>query len=173
MVKNVAIFFDRDGVLIQAPINKFNKPISIKNKNEIKLLDNIEKVCKYFKEKYYLIMITNQPDVSRKNNSKENIEEINLELKNKLNLDDIYVCYCDTDKCPNRKPNPGMILNAQKKYKLNLKNSYFIGDRWRDIDASFSAGCKSIFIDYNYDEILNKNPNFTIKNLNEVLNIIK
>ena len=109
MVKSAAIFFDRDGVLIKAPLDKFKKPISIKHKYEIEILDHVEKVCKYFKEKYYLIMITNQPDVSRKNNSKENIEEINLELKRKLELDDIYVCYSDNDDCPDRKPNPGMI----------------------------------------------------------------
>ncbi len=173
MVKNAAIFFDRDGVLIEAPLDKFKKPISIKYKDEIKILNDVEKICKYYEKKYYLIMITNQPDVSRKNNSKENIEEINLELKSKLKLDDIYVCYCDTDTCPNRKPNPGMIFKAQKKYNLNLKNSYFIGDRWRDVDASNEAGCSSIFLNYNYNEALNSKPNFTIKNLNEVLNIIK
>ena len=173
MVKSAAIFFDRHGVLIKAPLNKFRKPISIKHKHEIEILDHVERVCKYFKEKYYLIMITNQPDVSRKNNSKENIEEINLELKSKLELDDIYVCYSDNDDCPNRKPNPGMIFKAQKKYNLNLKNSYFIGDRWRDVDAGIRAGCISIFLNYNYNEALNNKPNYNIKNLNEVLNIIR
>ena len=80
MVKSAAIFFDRDGVLIKAPLDKFKKPISIKHKYEIEILDHVERVCKYFKEKYYLIMITNQPDVSRKNNSKENIEEIIVDI---------------------------------------------------------------------------------------------
>ena len=48
-------------------------------------------------------MVTNQPDVARKKNSIKNIEKINYEIK-KLDLDDIFVCYCD-DKCFNRKPN--------------------------------------------------------------------
>ena len=56
---------------------------------------------------------------------------------------------------------------------MNLKNSYFIGDRWRDVDASIRAGCISIFLNYNYNEALNNKPNYDIKNLNEVLNIIR
>ena len=173
MVKNRAIFFDRDGILIKAPVDKLNKPKSIKKLNEINFIDSIDMICSVFRSDFYLIMITNQPDVSRNENSLKNVEDINKFIKKKLSLDDIFVCYCDDDSCPNRKPNPGMILKAKKKYNLDLKKSYFIGDRWRDIGASSKAGCKSILLNYNYNEIINIDPNFTVTNLRETIGIIK
>ena len=172
MVKQNAIFFDRDGVLIKAPVDVNNKPKSIKTYDQIELVNNIENICSFYKKNYYLIMVTNQPDVTRKVNSLKNVDKINAELKKRLDLDDIFVCYCD-NTCFNRKPNPGMILNAQKKYNLNLEKCFFIGDRWRDVEASHNAGCESIFLDYNYSEELKIKPNFKINNLNEIYEIIR
>ena len=39
-----------------------------------------------------------------------------------------------------RKPNPGMILQAQQELGLDLANSMLIGDKARDIQAGISAG---------------------------------
>jgi len=171
-IKEAAIFFDRDGVLIDAPlINK--KPSSVLTVKDIKLCKNILKICKYYKSNYYLIMVTNQPDYSRGHNSKKNIIDINNFLKKKLNLDMTYVCYSDNDKCIDRKPNPGMLLKAKKKYKINLKKSFMIGDRWRDIGAGNRAGCRTIFVDRNYSEKLIYKPNYSIRQLKDIFLIIK
>ena len=35
-----------------------------------------------------------------------------------------------------------------------MKKSYFIGDRKKDVLAGKKAGCKNIFINYDYDEKL-------------------
>ena len=113
MKKKIAIFFDRDGVLIEAPILD-GKPQSTRELKDIKLCKDILKLCKKYKNEYLLIMVTNQPDYLRKKNTKKNIQTINQYLKKKLYLDDIYVCYSDDDNCYNRKPNPGMIYDAQK-----------------------------------------------------------
>ena len=43
-------------------------------------------------------------------------------------------------------------MKASIKYKLNLKDSFFIGDRKSDMDLASSIGCKSVFIDRNYSE---------------------
>ena len=171
-IKEAAIFFDRDGVLIEAPlINK--KPTSVQSLKDVKLCKNILEICKYYKKKYYQIMVTNQPDYSRGVNSKKNIVNINNFLKKKLNLDMIYVCYSDNEKCIDRKPNPGMLLKAKKKYKINLKKSFMIGDRWRDVGAGNRAGCRTVFIDRNYSEKLIYKPNYSIRKLKDILLIIK
>jgi D-glycero-D-manno-heptose 1,7-bisphosphate phosphatase len=171
-VRESAIFFDRDGVLIDAPIID-NKPTSSTTLKDIKLCKDIKKICNYYSSKYYLIMVTNQPDATRGVNSKKNIIEINKFLKKELNLDSVYVCYSANDKCFDRKPNPGMLLKAQLKYKINLKKSFMIGDRWRDIGAGNKVGCTTIFIDRNYSEKLNYKPNYCILKLNEIFSIIK
>ena len=113
MVNNKAIFFDRDGVLIEAPTIR-RLPKSAQILSEVKICKGIEKFCRFYKKKYFLIMITNQPDFSRKKNTKKNINEINNYLKKKLRLDCMFTCFCANNKCENRKPNPGMILKGKK-----------------------------------------------------------
>ena len=110
-----AIFLDRDGVLIYAPVNNVGKPKSIKNKNEIRFCKGIKSFCKKYKKDFYLIMITNQPEYELKENTKKNIDEINRLVKKKLNLDDIFVCYSKNEKNFYKKPNPGMLFAAKKK----------------------------------------------------------
>ena len=72
-----------------------------------------------------------------------------------------------------RKPNPGMIKFAKKKYHLNLKKSFVVGDTHKDIMAGKKANCKTILLKkiYNKNQILR--PDYTIKNLKELINIIK
>jgi D-glycero-D-manno-heptose 1,7-bisphosphate phosphatase len=47
-----------------------------------------------------------------------------------------------------------------------------IGDRWRDIDCGGAAGCRTIFIDYDYDEKLRAPPDFRTGSLLESSAII-
>ena len=99
---------------------------------------------------------------------------MNEYLKKELNLDDIFVCFHDDhDKCECRKPNPGLIFEAAKKWNVKLNKSYMIGDRWKDIDAGNRSGCKTIFIDNNYEEKIKTKPDFTSKNLLKAVTIIE
>ena len=172
MIGNSAIFFDRDGVLIEAPVIN-GLPKSSHKLRDIKLCKDIDDTCKFLKNKRYkLIMITNQPDVSRGLNSKKNILEINLYLKKKIFLDDLFVCFSDDEKCYDRKPNPGMLEKASQKHNIDRKKSYFIGDRWRDIEAGKKFGCKTIFIDRKYNEKLTTHPDYTVESIKEIIAII-
>jgi D-glycero-D-manno-heptose 1,7-bisphosphate phosphatase len=45
-----------------------------------------------------------------------------------------------------------MILEAARKHNIDLAASFMVGDRWRDVDAGYNAGCKTILIDYGYSE---------------------
>ena len=86
---------------------------------------------------------------------------MHLFLKKVLPLDDIYVCWHGQDgECKCRKPLPGMLLQVSEKYNIDFQQSYLIGDRWKDIEAGKSAGCKTIFLDYNYNELLRSQPDF-------------
>ena len=74
---NKGIFFDRDGTLIDTPKYTNIKPQSFKRLNQIHIKKDVIEVCGMLKKKYLLFLITNQPDVSRKLNSKVNVENIN------------------------------------------------------------------------------------------------
>jgi D-glycero-D-manno-heptose 1,7-bisphosphate phosphatase len=65
------------------------------------------------------------------------------------------------------------LLEAAFEYDLDLSESIMIGDRWRDIDAGIAAGCKTMWIDYGYNE---KHPSiydYKIKSLYEASQLIK
>ena len=48
--------------------------------------------------------------------------------------------------CECRKPKPKMILDAAKEYKIDLKNSWMIGDRPTDVSTGINAGTKTILV---------------------------
>jgi D-glycero-D-manno-heptose 1,7-bisphosphate phosphatase len=168
-----AIFLDRDGVL-NCSIVIDGKPSPPKSLEELKLLPGVDLAIKLFKKKGYLcIVITNQPDVARGKIDPATVESINRFLVQTLALDGCYSCYHDDhDNCECRKPKSGSIIKAAQKYSIDLNDSYMIGDRWRDIDAGHNAGCKTIFIDYNYDEKKPVGASYTVKSLLDAAKII-
>ena len=168
-----AIFFDRDGTIIKTKISKHNKPEAIKDLKECKIFPSAKKILNKLKKDYLIFIITNQPDVARKKNTKKNVINVNQYLKNKLPIKKIYTCYCDNDRCRYRKPNIGMITNASKKYKINLNQSFVVGDRWKDIESGKKAKCKTIFIDKKYNEKIKSKPDYLIKNLSQLERIFK
>jgi len=102
---------------------------------------------------FLLIGVTNQPDVTRGAQSREIVEAINATLLVALPLVEILVCYHDDrDGCSCRKPQPGLLLQAATRYDIQLSDSFLIGDRWRDVEAGQRAGCKTVLLDYGYNE---------------------
>jgi len=168
-----AVFLDRDGTINHVILN--NKSQSPRTLNDLKLIKNITTVSKYLKKKnYLLIMITNQPDVSRGLNTKKNVNEINNFIKKKIGLDDIYVCFSKNDKNFRRKPNPGMLIDAKKKCNISFKKSYLVGDREKDIKAGNKLRIKTIFFfNNNNKEKKQIKSNFKITSLKEIYSIIK
>lgn len=169
-----AIFFDRDGTLIETFFSKKKKiPLAIRNIKDFKIIKGSKKVIEKLSKKYLIIVITNQPDVSRGKNTKKNVIKINSKLMDCLKIDNIYTSYSSDDKNYMRKPNPGMIKFAKKKYDLNLKKSFVVGDTHKDIMAGKKANCKTILFKktYNKNQILK--PDYIIKNLKDLINIIK
>jgi D-glycero-D-manno-heptose 1,7-bisphosphate phosphatase len=153
LIRNKAFFLDRDGV-INKTIIKEGKPYPPSNLKELKICEGVEEGLKLLKSKgFFLIVVTNQPDASRGKTSIDKIKAINNHLMKLLPLDEINTCFHDNkDNCSCRKPQPGMILNSAKKRNIDLSKSYIIGDRKSDIEAGKLAGCKTIFIDYKYEE---------------------
>ncbi len=171
--KKKAIFFDRDGTLIKTFVSKQNKPVAIKKVKDFRLLKNSKKIVKILSSKYKIFVVTNQPDVARRKNSKKNVININNKLKSILDIDDIYTSFSKNNKNYFRKPNPGMIFRAKKKYKINLNKSFFIGDTDKDIIAGKKGNCKTILLKKKYNKFHNSKPDFIVQNLKEILNIIK
>ncbi len=147
------MFLDRDGVLNQALVSR-GKPSAPRTVEEFVILPDAAACLEELKRRgFTLIVVTNQPDVARGRQSIVPIQEMHRRLQAALRVDDILVCFHDeADHCPCRKPRPGLLIEARRRHNLDLSRSFLIGDRWKDVDAGNAAGCKTVFIDYNYRE---------------------
>lgn len=152
-MKRRAVFLDRDGVLNRAMVRE-GKPYPPSNVCEVEILPGtIEALQRLKNAGFMLIVVSNQPDVARGTTSRETVEAINAYLASRLPVDRFTMCYHDSgDGCDCRKPLPGMLLAGAREFDVDLASSYMVGDRWRDVKAGIGAGCKTVFIDYGYDE---------------------
>ena len=147
---NKALFLDRDGVI------NFDKGYVYRIEDFIFKKD-IFKIIRLAKSKNYkVIIITNQSGIARGYFSEEDYNNLmswvlNEFIKKECHIDDTYFCpFYKNGKIKKykkdsiyRKPNPGMILDAAKKYKLDFNKSVLIGDRLSDIYAGNTAGIKT------------------------------
>ena len=168
-----AVFLDRDGVINRA-IVRAGKPYPPATLTELEILPGVlEALNELHAANYLLIVVTNQPDVARGTAKKADIEQMNAHLSSQLPIDQFKTCYHDTgDSCSCRKPLPGALLSAAEEYNINLSKSFMVGDRWRDIEAGASAGCKTFFINYRYAESKPETPDFIVSSLLEAKKII-
>jgi D-sedoheptulose 7-phosphate isomerase len=148
-----AVFLDRDGVINRAFVRD-GKPFPPPTPQELEILPGVPEALRELKANgFKLLLVTNQPDVGRGKLSVQTLDAMHEDLRAHLPLDDILVCcHTDRDKCDCRKPMPGMIIEAARKHNIDLAASFMVGDRWRDVDAGYNAGCKTILIDYGYSE---------------------
>ena len=168
-----AVFLDRDGVINRA-IVRAGKPYPPASLVELEILPGVhEALQKLHDANYLLVVVTNQPDVARGVSRREDVELINAFLASQLPIDDFKTCYHDSgDKCSCRKPLPGALIEAAQDHNIDLSKSFMVGDRWSDVEAGASAGCKTFFINYCYAEQKPDTPDFIVSSLLEAKNII-
>ena len=65
-----------------------------------------------------------------------------------------------------------MLRRAARELGIDLTQSWMVGDRWRDIDCGAAAGCRTVFIDYGYDEQLRATPDFRAASLRDAVPLI-
>jgi D-glycero-D-manno-heptose 1,7-bisphosphate phosphatase len=170
-----AVFLDRDGVVIKTKVIG-GRPKAINSFLEIEFVEGVIDGLKLLKSLGFLLFIvTNQPEVELGKQSKETVEDIHRWLMYKLPIDEISVAYSrqELNGKSRYKPSSEMLTELSCKYGTDLNLSYMIGDRWRDIGAGLNAGCKTIFIDYAYDEVNHFTPTWTVKSFIEAIEIIR
>ena len=156
-LKQKAVFLDRDGTINTS--NGF-----VKTPDDFTLIDGAAEAIKKINTQGYLaIVITNQPVIARGDLDFETLDLIHMKMETELGkqgafIDDLFYCPHHPDRgflgerpeykidCECRKPKPGMILEAAKKYNIDLSKSYMVGDHIRDVEAGINAGCTSILL---------------------------
>ncbi len=136
--KNRALFLDRDDTIIT------NIPYMSKVE-DINYLPNIFEKLKEIQDfGYKIFIVTNQSGLSRKLITYKELEKIHWKIIDDFSLKGlrVYKYYISpySHKHPRRKPGHELLLEAQRDFNLDLKNSIMIGDGDRDINAGYNAG---------------------------------
>ena len=98
------------------------------------------------------VLVTNQSGVGRGFFSEDTVAEVHDILIQELarsdaRLDAIYYCPHNPEAaCECRKPNPGMLMQAQFQLNIDLKQSYVIGDRYLDIQMAHRVGARGVLV---------------------------
>jgi D-glycero-D-manno-heptose 1,7-bisphosphate phosphatase len=169
-VTRQAVFLDRDGVLNE-PVIVDGRPVPPDSVDTVVVAAGAEDACLALRRAgFMLILVTNQPDIARGTRDRRTVDAINEELRARLGLDDVLVCpHDDADGCTCRKPLPGLILEAATRWDVHLGDSVMVGDRWRDIEAGRSSGCRTVLVEREYDEARATGADLVVASLREAV----
>jgi len=161
-----AFFLDRDGVINNAVVRD-GKPYPPANQDEFEYLPRaIEAIDALNRAGWLTVVVTNQPDVRTGKQERRVVEAMHWAIRKATRIDDIFVCFhVDEDGCLCRKPKPGMLQAAARRWSIDLAKSYMVGDRWRDIEAGQNAGCQTILVKSDYDELQPDRPDAVVDSL--------
>ena len=173
MVDKKAVFFDRDGVLNRSIIRN-KKPYAPRKFLDFRIYKDVKmSIDKLIKKNFLIFVITNQPDIGNGFMNKTELDCMHQKLKSYIAINKIYVCtHSQKEKCKCRKPSPFFLLQAKEEYEINIEESYFVGDRYTDMQASKSVKCKSIFIDRKYNETPFMDYVYKVNGIKEATNYI-
>ncbi len=170
--KKKVVFLDRDGVLnhLVKRAGSFNSP---QNFEDFQLVAGAKEVVDSVRKMGYLvIVISNQPDISRRKLSQTDLDKMTDLLFEKLNIDDVFYCtHDDNNDNGCRKPAPGLFFIAQKKYNVDFNKSFMVGDTWKDVKAAKNANISMILLNKDYNQDLENV--IRVNSLPEVVSLIK
>jgi len=133
-------FLDRDGVLV-----KDTRPYKIE---DMEILQGVvEGLQRLQSIGFEFIIVTSQAGIAKGYYTLEDAEKFNEELTKRLAskniaIKKIYLCPHHPDftgECECRKPKTGLAKQAAKEFGINLRESYFVGDK--DPDTEFGKNC--------------------------------
>jgi D-glycero-D-manno-heptose 1,7-bisphosphate phosphatase len=142
-----ALFLDRDGVINVETGYVYSR-------EEFEFLPGIFELCQAAQAQgYLLVVVTNQAGIGRGYYTETDFLELTewmIERFAERNIEIARVYFCPDHPVhgvgkykrdsPDRKPNPGMLLQAQLELQLALDESVLIGDKVSDIAAAKAAG---------------------------------
>ena len=169
-----AVFLDRDGV-INRTLVRDGRPYAPRSLEEFEFLPGVREAIASLKSAGFCVIVaTNQPDVANGIVTRQLVEAMHGLVQTQLKVDAIKVCYhIDSDNCACRKPKPGLLLEAAREHSLDLKRSFMVGDRWRDIEAGIAAGCRTILVGAGYDGEKKVLGEFSVQSLLEASAVIR
>jgi D-glycero-D-manno-heptose 1,7-bisphosphate phosphatase len=136
------VFLDRDGTI------NVDSADYIKSRSEFKFIpDSIEAIRDLTANGFTAIVITNQSALARRFVSPEELDAMHAMMCREVaaaggKITDLFFCpHLPDEGCECRKPAPGLIDQAHRKYNIDLSDSIMVGDSAKDIACGRNAGC--------------------------------
>lgn len=170
-MQNKALFLDRDGVLNHL-VPRHGGLYSPRTVAELHLKEDVaESIAEAKRLGFLCVVVSNQPDISRGDLSEDELAKMTDLMTDSLDLDEVIYCIHDDDNDTGcRKPEPGMLLQAQDKWDIDLNSSFMVGDSWKDLEASRRAGVTPLLIDADHNR--NLDTEHRVENLLSAIKLI-
>jgi D-glycero-D-manno-heptose 1,7-bisphosphate phosphatase len=146
--KSWTLFLDRDGV-----INHEKHEDYIHSWDEFLFYDGVKEAIKIFASTFkYIIVVTNQKGVGKGVTKLEDLYTIHKNMQAEIEnaggrIDKIYFCTDLDENSPDRKPNPGMGLQAIKNFPdIDIAKAIMVGNTISDMQFGRNLGIKTIFL---------------------------
>ena len=152
------IILDRDGVINVDLFDYVTRPADFKFEK-----GSLEALSLLSENNFKIIVATNQACISLGTATKDQIDAVNSHMKqivleNGSDIFHIEVCpHRPEDNCECRKPKTGLLVQAEKSLGIDLKGSYFVGDKYSDVQCALAHDCKPLLVKTGYGEITLKN----------------
>jgi len=167
-IKFKCAFLDRDGVVNE------DKGYTHKQ-SDLKILPGVFQGIRYLNSrKFLIIIITNQSGIGRGYYTVNKFHKFNSSLIEQLNanrsyIDDLFYCPHHPSQglkkfkktCPCRKPKNGMIIQASKKWNIDLKKSFMVGDSYSDYLCAKKSKVKFVYFNKNFLKTIKQSDFFT------------
>lgn len=141
------VILDRDGV-----INRVTRGQYITSPEMIELLPGAaDAVAGLNAAGFSIVVVSNQQCVALGLLTSEGLDLVSESLRaallgNGARIEAFLYCtHLKTAACECRKPRPGLLLDAQRRFGFDLASTYFVGDMYSDVTTAKNAGCRSIF----------------------------
>jgi D-glycero-D-manno-heptose 1,7-bisphosphate phosphatase len=141
------IILDRDGVI------NHDSEEYIKSPEEWHPIPrSLEAIAELNRHGFQVLVVTNQSGVARGYYDIEMLDRIHEKLMHELAsvggyVEEIFFCpHRPEERCPCRKPKPGLLHRIQETYPIDFNKTFFIGDSFSDIEVAESMGCKPLLV---------------------------
>jgi D-glycero-D-manno-heptose 1,7-bisphosphate phosphatase len=136
------VLLDRDGVLNEDRVDFIKSPAEV-----VMIPGAARAVARLNRADFKVALCTNQSAVGRRIITLDRLEQIHAHIRNMLaqeggRLDAVFFCpHGPEENCPCRKPKPGMLLDALRRFGAAAADTPMVGDGLRDLQAAKAAGC--------------------------------
>lgn len=145
--REITVFLDRDGVLVR------DRTDYVKSWSEVEIVPgSLEALGRLRLAGARIFVATNQSAVGRGVLPREALDDIHARLariavEHGAWIDGFLVCpHRPDDGCGCRKPRPGLLLQAQRAFNLELFTAFMVGDQVSDALAAGAVGCTAILV---------------------------